>query len=68
MDALTEEQAAAFAEQAGMRGPGYNDEIMEQWLDRVEGDPGLLMRSQFMLNERREWEDSGRRLTEPRPW
>jgi hypothetical protein len=68
MEAMTEEQMAAFSEQAGMRGPGYTDEVMEQWLERVEGDPGLLMRSQFMLNERRQWEESGGRLSEPRPW
>lgn len=67
-DAETGEQTPAFSDEVGMLGAGYNDEVMEQWLERVEGDPGVLMRSQFMLNERRQWEESGGRLVEPRPW
>ena len=39
-----------------------------QWLDRVEGDPGLLMRNQFMIEEQLEMQRNGRRLMESRPW
>lgn len=41
--------------------------VMEQLLDQVEGDPTQLMRNQFMLEEQRMDQNSGR-LYEPRPW
>ncbi len=47
---------------------GLSGMMVEQWLDRVEGDPGRLLQSQFMLEERRQWERSGGQWVEPRPW
>lgn len=49
-----------------IRGPGLA--IMEQRLQQVEGDPSLLMRNQFMLEEMRFIRQSGGPLRESRPW
>ena len=61
--------------------PGFSDEtspgdqgnmpaewIVEQWLERIESDPARLLRSQFVIEERREWEKQGGMFVEPRPW
>ena len=42
--------------------------IVEQWLERIESDPARLLRSQFVIEERREWEKQGGMFVEPRPW
>jgi Ca-activated chloride channel family protein len=42
--------------------------IMEQRLQQVEGDPSLLMRNQFMLEEMQLLRASGGPLRESRPW
>jgi Ca-activated chloride channel family protein len=47
-------------------GPGMA--IMEQRLQQVEGDPSMLMRNQFMLEDMREMREVGGRLQESRPW
>jgi Ca-activated chloride channel family protein len=47
-------------------GPGLA--IMEQRLEQVEGDPSMLMRNQFMLEDMRELRESGGPLQESRPW
>ncbi len=49
-----------------MLGPGMA--IMEQRLDQVEGDPSMLMRNQFRLEEMRVMRESGGPLQESRPW
>jgi hypothetical protein len=57
------DQAAPGATAVGLSG-----RVVEQWLSRVEGDPGRLLRNQFLLEEQREWERTGGRFTENRPW
>ena len=52
----------------GDQGNGVSVIMMEQWLERIEGDPSYLLRNQFMIEERLELERSGRRLIETRPW
>jgi Ca-activated chloride channel family protein len=47
-------------------GPGMA--IMEQRLQQVEGDPSMLMRNEFMLEDMREMREIGGRLQESRPW
>lgn len=42
--------------------------IMEQRLQQVEGDPTLLMRNQFMLDEMQYLQQAGGPLRESRPW
>jgi Ca-activated chloride channel family protein len=42
--------------------------LMDQWLERIEGDPAFLLRNQFMLEEKRALEQTGRELIETRPW
>jgi hypothetical protein len=42
--------------------------LMEQWLDQIEGDPGYLLRNQFILEERSAQRQRGLPLREPRPW
>ena len=42
--------------------------LMEQLLDRVEGNPAYLMKNQFMLEEQRMMSDQRGQLYEPRPW
>ena len=42
--------------------------MMEQWLERIEGDPAYLMRNQFMIEEQLEMQRRGRKLMETRPW
>jgi Ca-activated chloride channel family protein len=49
-----------------MLGPGMA--IMEQRLQQVEGDPSMLMRNQFMLEDMRELRETGGSLQESRPW
>jgi len=49
-----------------IRGPGLA--IMEQRLQQVEGDPSLLMRNQFILEEMQFMRQSGGPLRESRPW
>jgi Ca-activated chloride channel family protein len=52
----------------GGKGNGVSLIMMEQWLERIEGDPAYLLRNQFMIEERLELERNGRRLIESRPW
>ncbi len=42
--------------------------MMEQWLDRIEGDPAFLLRNQFLIEEQRQLEQRGGALMENRPW
>ncbi len=42
--------------------------MMDQWLERIEGDPTYLLRNQFMLEERQEMQRNRRQLIETRPW
>ncbi len=44
--------------------------LLEQWLDRVEGNPAYLLQNQFALEERRAQQARGgiRGLVETRPW
>jgi Ca-activated chloride channel family protein len=42
--------------------------IMEQRLQQVEGDPSMLMRNQFRLEEMRAMREAGGPLQETRPW
>jgi Ca-activated chloride channel family protein len=55
-------------DEEGVAGSGISMIMMEQWLDRIEGDPAYLLRNQFMLEERQQLERKGRRLMETRPW
>jgi hypothetical protein len=56
-------------DQASRRaGPGIPDDLAQQWMSRVEADPGRVLRRQFEVEERREWEHSAGRLLETRPW
>ena len=52
----------------GQKGNGISVIMMDQWLERIEGDPSSLLRNQFMIEERMEQERNGRRLMESRPW
>jgi Ca-activated chloride channel family protein len=47
-------------------GPGMA--IMEQRLEQVEGDPSMLLRNQFLLEDMRLMRESGGRVQESRPW
>jgi len=57
-------QSALGGEQA--LGPGMA--LMEQRLEQIEGDPSLLMRNQFQIEELRQLRESGGRVQEARPW
>jgi Ca-activated chloride channel homolog len=43
-----------------------SDEMIDQWLKRVEGDSGRILRYQFMMEEKRQAMQSN--MTELRPW
>jgi hypothetical protein len=63
------EPSFASLDQASQRpGAGIPDELAQQWMNRVEADPGRVLRRQFEVEERREWEHSAGRLVETRPW
>jgi hypothetical protein len=47
---------------------GLDGPMMEQMLDRAEGDSRILLRNQFKNEERWERERRGGWLVEPRPW
>jgi Ca-activated chloride channel family protein len=47
-------------------GPGMA--VLEQRLKQVEGDPSLLIRNQFRLEELRWMQGAGAPLIENRPW
>ncbi|CAK0745803.1 hypothetical protein CCP3SC5AM1_1300002 [Gammaproteobacteria bacterium] len=49
-------------------GPGISDELAKEWMNRVEADPGQLLRRQFEVEERRELRQSVGPLMEARPW
>jgi Ca-activated chloride channel family protein len=42
--------------------------VMDQWLNQIEGDPAILLRNQFQLEEQLELQRNGRQLMETRPW
>ncbi len=52
----------------GIPGSGIPMIMLEQWLERIEGDPAYLLRNQFMIEEQQAMERYGRRLVETRPW
>ncbi|MDH3559462.1 MAG: hypothetical protein OEN52_00720, partial [Gammaproteobacteria bacterium] len=52
----------------GIPGSGIPMIMLEQWLERIEGDPAYLLRNQFMIEERQAMEQYGRTLMENRPW
>ena len=62
------EAQAAAAEMGGrpVLGPGFA--IMEQRLRQAEGDPALLLRNQFKMEEMQMMQETGGRLRESRPW
>jgi Ca-activated chloride channel family protein len=41
--------------------------MMEQWLEQIEGDPAILLRNQFLIEEQ-QLEQRGGTLMEDRPW
>ncbi len=47
---------------------GASMAIIEQRLENIEGEPVLLLRNQFQLEELRALQQSGGRAWEPRPW
>jgi hypothetical protein len=49
-------------------GPSVPDWVVQQWLDRVEADPGRLLRNQFRVEESRAQDRARGGLVEPRPW
>jgi Ca-activated chloride channel family protein len=49
-----------------MQGPGMG--ILEQRLQQVEGDPSLLIRNQFLIEEMRQRRATGGMPRETRPW
>jgi len=61
-----DQAAAAALGGLPVRGPGMA--IMEQRLQQVEGDPSLLMRNQFLIEEMQYMHTSGGPLKESRPW
>jgi Ca-activated chloride channel family protein len=63
-DADTSQSPALGGEQ--VLGPGMA--IMEQRLEQVEGDPSMLLRNQFMLEDMRLMRETGGRVQESRPW
>lgn len=60
-------EAAAPGDQSGGT-EGLSDTLAEQMLDRVEGDPGTLLRRQFSFQEQRALAQRGQGMVEPRPW
>ena len=60
--------ASFMTAEDGVPGTGVSMIMMEQWLERIEGDPAYLMRNQFMIEEQLEMQRNGRRLMESRPW
>ncbi len=69
-DAQDDRVTPGFGEEAspGEQGNMPAEWIVEQWLERIESDPARLLRSQFVIEERREWERQGGMFVEPRPW
>ena len=47
---------------------GLGMAIIEQRLEQVEGDPSMLMRNQFRLEESRFKQSVGGPVQESRPW
>ncbi|CAK0750023.1 hypothetical protein CCP3SC1_1950001 [Gammaproteobacteria bacterium] len=64
------EQPLSNLDQTSRRntGPGIPDDLAKEWMSRVEADPGQVLRRQFEVEERREWEQNAGRLMETRPW
>ena len=52
----------------GDQGNGVSVRMMEQWLERIEGDPSYLLRNQFMIREQQEMQNYRQRFVETRPW
>ena len=68
---LTDEQTTqegGLPDQEGTATASLGGVLMDQWLERIEGDPAFLLRNQFMLEEKRALEQTGRELIETRPW
>lgn len=57
-----------LADPKGDPGPAVGMPLMEQWLEQIEGDPGYLMKNQFMLEEHRAAQGMRGMMVEPRPW
>ena len=65
-DAEREQGGAPAFGGVPLPGPGMG--ILEQRLQHVEGDPGFLMRNQFLLEETEFLRSAGGPLGESRPW
>jgi Ca-activated chloride channel family protein len=55
-------------DEEGIAGSGVSMIMMEQWLERIEGDPAYLLRNQFMIEERQALDRHRGLLMETRPW
>jgi Ca-activated chloride channel family protein len=67
-DQQEEASPGDIADEDGGAGAGISITMMEQWLDRIEGDPAYLLRNQFAIEERQAMERRPRELMETRPW
>lgn len=45
-----------------------SEQLINQWLDRVESNPGGLLQQQFRVEEQRELQRQGRSVFDSRPW
>jgi Ca-activated chloride channel family protein len=67
-DVDSEDPATGQPDENAIPGTGISMIMMEQWLDRIEGDPAFLLRNQFLIEEQRQLEQRGGALMENRPW
>ena len=68
MGQAMKESAAGGSALGGIPVAGPGMAILEQRLQQVEGDPSLLIRNQFLLEEMQQMRRAGGRLRETRPW
>ncbi|MCG8427942.1 MAG: hypothetical protein MI754_11350, partial [Chromatiales bacterium] len=68
----TPEIEATPGAQSHIKGQGGNTDrttlLMEQWLDQIEGDPAILLKSQFNREAQRQLQQTGSLPNDPRPW
>jgi hypothetical protein len=68
LDYNKEQGAGVAATAEGQNKPTQSIQLLELWLDRIEGDPAQLLRNQFWLEEQRAMAQEAGALVEIRPW
>jgi Ca-activated chloride channel family protein len=61
-------QQGGIPDPDGNQGSSISMAVMDQWLNQIEGDPAILLRNQFQLEEQLELQRNARQLMETRPW